>query len=1517
MLLAPEGDPNAPDIPTLRSYAEEIEGPYSFQWQTAMDTEMASWKSAGTYVDEVPPPGVNIVSGMWIFRVKWPPSSPPVFKARYIARGFSQRQGVDFFHTFSLTPKMTTLRHSLPTGSLHEEIWLRRPPGFTGSFPAGTQWSLRRPVYGLHQAPREWHDTLRTTLATLGFDPSTTDPSLFLRTNTTLPPFYVLVYVDDLVFATADTESLTHVKSELQKRHTCTDLGELTSYLGLRITQDIAQRTITLTQSHIVLQVLQRFGFTYSSPQSTPLPTGHLLSAPPSDDFVEPSGPFSCEAEIYAEAMVAQDLRWLTYLLSNLGEPPYSTPVLYIDNNAMIALCQEHILEHRTKHIALRYSFARELQQRGQLRLAYVATRANTADVFTKALQPCDHQRFCTVLGLVVFSVLLFLLYITLHVNWPCGHLLVLKMRGDVVIHPELALPFLTGLVSYLYPSACHISHSFLHYSDSLQPARRPLQPARRIAGRAPPFPPARHSTTCSRAALLAACRHFLPAGRSSLPACRPAGSRTTLPCLRAALLAVALPCPANCAALPLLCATPPYPANFPCACAPPCPSRCPCLHAALLVARHPALPAMATLSVLTFDPEDRPIQFDTWLDDLQLYLLSDSRDGVSLFDLTLDPTYLTVDLLEKHLLEAETSVVAIGAACGTPRTPFSEGCSPSPLVPSYASAAAVDILGIEDVRAASAPSGKRRSGKCKGGKSGGGGSRGGGGGGSGGSGGGRGGGGSGGGSGGFGGGGGGSGGSGGGGGGGSESGGGGSGGGRGGAVWRGGSGGGQRQQQQRWSETPTPQQLREWFAQHGASGGSVRPMPPDPGIEAAALGASESALPGTAPVAVVHTFTLDSVASRCFFHDSTTLTPLPAPVLVRLADPSGGPILARSSTFLPCSAVPSVSLSGLHLPSFSMNMVITAALHDAMVTTTTPWGQRVSICTCTRTGRHLATFTRRPGSSPSGSSPLLVSPLVALDSPVAPPPWSPLWLSSRTIPCVFLGFPPDAPGWQFYHPTSRRFLSSQDFTFDESVPFYRLFPYCTDPLPPLPLFLAPGPPPVDHLPPEGLAPSGVSQVDPLPLAEPVEVTIDSGAARGAAFGSSEPASAECEGEEPANAEPGGAERGGAELGGAEPEGVEPGGVESEGAESEGVEPRGTACAGGLAGASPRQSHQREPLSPQQLREWFAQRTCLRNGTAGARGPAAGGTGAGGVGAASPGGARALAGAGGTGGTVVGGAEAGGARDGDPGAGGPAAGGSRAGVTSPGGAGVTARVGGPRVAGAAGHGGAPTRGTGAAGAGGVGGTGAGDPGVGGTGAGDRGAGGTGTGGARAGGAGAAGAGAGDPRAGGACAGGAGGGGTGAEGTMQRRPFFVPPPPSSLPPPDSVVRQSQPQLKPDSPLPAPSPYAQQTDSLTERREPESCPASHVRAVHTGCPRPRPPPVPVTHIIGLRPSSVPLRDPLLSPPASSLADGPDPESDLVRDASSTVTRLLATVDIDPSFESTAASALVAELVDFAAA
>ncbi|CAI7866678.1 unnamed protein product [Closterium sp. NIES-54] len=392
-------------------------------------------------------------------------------------------------------------------------------------------------------------------------------------------------------------------------------------------------------------------------------------------------------------------------------------------------------------------------------------------------------------------------------------------------------------------------------------------------------------------------------------------------------------------------------------------------------------------------------------------------------------------------------------------------------------------------------------------------------------------------------------------------------------------------------------------------------------------------------------------------------------------------------------------------------------------------------------------------------------------------------------------------------------------------MPYYRLFPYRTAPLPPPPLFLAPGPPPVDPLPPQGPALSGVSQVDAV---EPVEVAVDSGAARGA---------------EPMGAGSAGAEPGGAEPGGAEPEGAESGGAKPGGAESARV-------------ASRSASSRRELLSPQELRGWFARRWSRAAGAGGPPvTPGPGGARTGGTGAVGTGGAAASAGAGPAG------------ASGATGAG--AAGGVGAGVSAAGASGAA-------VAGAAGGvdaGVGPTGGAAAA----AGGTGAAGP-----------------------------AGVGAVGAGGAAGIGAATGGTGAVpvgtgGPARPRPYFVP-----------LLEQ------PVSPLPAPSPYAGPTGGLAERREPASRHASPVHTTRTSrrAPCPRPPAVPGTHQMTLRPSTAPLRVPLPSPPESSLPVLADPESDSLRAARPTVARLLSTVVTDPSFESIAASPLVAELVDFAA-
>ncbi|CAI7789058.1 unnamed protein product [Closterium sp. NIES-53] len=416
--------------------------------------------------------------------------------------------------------------------------------------------------------------------------------------------------------------------------------------------------------------------------------------------------------------------------------------------------------------------------------------------------------------------------------------------------------------------------------------------------------------------------------------------------------------------------------------------------------------------------------------------------------------------------------------------------------------------------------------------------------------------------------------------------------------------------------------------------------------------------------------------------------------------------------------------------------------------------------------------------------------------------------LSPRAVPCVFLGFPPDAPSWRFYHPTSRRVLSSQDVTFDEVL----------------------------------------SQVDAV---EPVEVAVDSGAATdaepaGAGSGCAGSGGAATEGAEPGGAETGGAAPGGAVTGGTEPGGAAPGVAEPGGAEPGG--------AGSTRVSSRGASSRREVLSPQELREWFSRRW---NRAAGAGGTTAT-TCPGGARAAGPGGPAEAAGVGPTGGSA-----------------GASGGTGATGSAGPGAAGATGvgAAGGIGAGGSADAGTSEGAGVGAAGAGGA--TGAGAP-----------------------------------------AGSPGAVPPGSGGTPRPRPYFVPLleqvlglPPSPGPAPSFACPQpvqSQSLLQPVSPLPAPSPYTGPTGGLAERRAPASRPA-HGRSRLGGR---------GTHQMALRPSTASLRVPLPSPPASSLPAFSDPESDSLRAASPTVVRFLATVVTDPSLASTAASALVAELVDFAA-
>ncbi|CAI7839899.1 unnamed protein product, partial [Closterium sp. NIES-53] len=164
-------------------------------------------------------------------------------------------------------------------GDLHVIIFLERPKGFHAPHDPTTVWKLLRPVYGLKQAPRERHAKLSSSLRALGFRPSRAASCLFLCLIPS--PFFILVYVDDMLLAADTAPHLQEVKDELRKRLACKDLGEIRNYLGMEIIRDLTAKTITLSQSFYIQKILERFGMKTCKPTiPTPLAFGHRLSPP-------------------------------------------------------------------------------------------------------------------------------------------------------------------------------------------------------------------------------------------------------------------------------------------------------------------------------------------------------------------------------------------------------------------------------------------------------------------------------------------------------------------------------------------------------------------------------------------------------------------------------------------------------------------------------------------------------------------------------------------------------------------------------------------------------------------------------------------------------------------------------------------------------------------------------------------------------------------------------------------------------------------------------------------------------------------------------------------------------------------------------------------------------------------------------------------------------------------------------------------------------------------------------------
>lgn len=266
------------------------------KWLKAMHSEYTSLMECGTWKLVDLPPDKRVISCRWVFHTKKHQNGEVKrYKARLVARGCEQRYGIDFDEVYAPVARMETIRtlfalsveeelhiHYMDVttvyvqGDLSTEIYMEQPAMFEVSGEEDKVCKLLRPLYGLKQSGREWHQKLRTCLNDVGLQQSETEPCVFIgQIHSDI--VIIIVYVDDLLVASRNLNVLNTIKSKLCKKFKMKDLGQVSNILGMHVEHQGATGRINISQEAYVKRVIERFGMTHANAVSTPMEAGVKL----------------------------------------------------------------------------------------------------------------------------------------------------------------------------------------------------------------------------------------------------------------------------------------------------------------------------------------------------------------------------------------------------------------------------------------------------------------------------------------------------------------------------------------------------------------------------------------------------------------------------------------------------------------------------------------------------------------------------------------------------------------------------------------------------------------------------------------------------------------------------------------------------------------------------------------------------------------------------------------------------------------------------------------------------------------------------------------------------------------------------------------------------------------------------------------------------------------------------------------------------------------------------------------
>uniref|UniRef100_I1R8M9 Reverse transcriptase Ty1/copia-type domain-containing protein n=1 Tax=Oryza glaberrima TaxID=4538 RepID=I1R8M9_ORYGL len=397
---------------TPKSISEAYASPDADYWKEAVGSEMDSIIANGTWEVTERPYGCKPVGCKWMFKKKLRPDGTiEKYKARLVAKRYTQKEGEDFFNTYSSVARLTTIRvlpslaashgllvHQMDVktdflnGELDEEIYMDQPDGFVVEGQEGKVCKLLKSLYGLKQAPKQWHEKFDKTLTSAGFAVNEADKCVYHRHGGG-EGVILCLYVDDILIFGTDLEVINEVKSFLSQNFDMKDLGVADVILNIKLIRGTIELGLHYTGYPAVLEGYSDSNW-ISDVDEIKATSGYV--------FTLGGGAVSwrsykqiiltrstMEAELTALDTANVEAEWLRDLLMDLPivEKPIPAILMNCDNQTVIVKVNSSKDNMKSsRHVKRRLKSVRKLRNSGVITLDYIQTARNLADPFTKGL---------------------------------------------------------------------------------------------------------------------------------------------------------------------------------------------------------------------------------------------------------------------------------------------------------------------------------------------------------------------------------------------------------------------------------------------------------------------------------------------------------------------------------------------------------------------------------------------------------------------------------------------------------------------------------------------------------------------------------------------------------------------------------------------------------------------------------------------------------------------------------------------------------------------------------------------------------------------------------------------------------------------------------------------------------------------------------------------------------------------------------------------------------------------------